>query len=212
MKLTELKCPNCQAELSLQENQIKSQIVYCPYCGTKIALDDEVKRYEYTHNININKETHIYDEAKIHQYTADKAKYSADAEKAKADAYEMKYVVILIIFLFLSLFVMEGNEKGYFDGVIQNITAAFDKEATISVPFDSSEIEKSSTVFTYYVNELKDAGFTNIKTHEVPDIVWGFTKAYSIDEISINGHTHFKTGNKFRPDTEIIVSYHVNAK
>ncbi len=170
MKFHQLRCPNCQADLSLQEEKVKSQIVYCPYCGTKMIFDDEVKRYEYTHNINIKKETHFFDETKIYNSLAKKAKYDADAEQSKSDAQLFKYAMLVVIVLFSLLFIMSGIEDGYFDGLMPNITSAFDKQATISVPFNSSEIENSTTNYTHYIKELSDAGFTNIKTHENPDI------------------------------------------
>ncbi len=212
MKIHELKCPNCQALLSLQEDKVRSQIVYCPYCGNKMVFDDEVKRYEYTHNINIKKETHVFDETKISQSLAEKAKYEAEAEKSKTDVHIFKFLAIFFAMWFIWFGCMLANDEGYFDGIIPSFLSSFDKHATIAVPFSSSELKNSTSNYTYYVNELNNAGFTNIKTHENPDIVWGFTKEGTIDTISINGHTSFKIGNKFRPDADIIVSYHVKSK
>ena len=44
MKLVDLKCPNCGAELTFEAS---SRAAYCSYCGAKLALDDEVMHVHY---------------------------------------------------------------------------------------------------------------------------------------------------------------------
>ena len=46
MKMICLKCPNCNANLEYNDNV---KVAKCGYCGTKIILDDGVKRMEYTY-------------------------------------------------------------------------------------------------------------------------------------------------------------------
>ncbi len=59
MKLIEIKCPNCNASLEVDADR---QFLFCQYCGTKIAVDDEVNRSETTYIIR--------DEAKIKEAEA----------------------------------------------------------------------------------------------------------------------------------------------
>ena len=43
MKLYQLKCPSCDAEIVLEENR---NTCYCSYCGAHLVFDDEIKRIE----------------------------------------------------------------------------------------------------------------------------------------------------------------------
>lgn len=59
MKLISLKCPECKADLNIEEGR---KTCYCQYCGAKILIDD-------------NSSTHTYrkiDEARIKEAEADK--------------------------------------------------------------------------------------------------------------------------------------------
>lgn len=44
MKLIELKCPNCGSILQVDSSQKEA---YCQFCGTKLAIDDEVQHFQY---------------------------------------------------------------------------------------------------------------------------------------------------------------------
>lgn len=60
MKLISLKCPECKADLNIEEGR---KMCYCQYCGTRILIDD-------------NSSTRTYrkiDEARIKEAEVDKA-------------------------------------------------------------------------------------------------------------------------------------------
>lgn len=44
VKLIEVKCPNCNASLNVDENK---KNVSCDYCGTNFVLDDNVVRVKH---------------------------------------------------------------------------------------------------------------------------------------------------------------------
>ena len=44
MKLIELKCPTCGSILQINSNQ---KVAFCQYCGTKLAVDDEVQHTQF---------------------------------------------------------------------------------------------------------------------------------------------------------------------
>lgn len=46
MNVYSIKCPECGAELDVNEGRSSC---FCSYCGTKILLDDSVERKEVTH-------------------------------------------------------------------------------------------------------------------------------------------------------------------
>ena len=56
---------------------------------------------------------------------------------------------------------------------------------------------------------FKKAGFNNIKTKILYDIVWGWTAEGEVEEISVNGRTDFNRGDVFAKDTDIIITYHM---
>ena len=87
MKLHVLKCPECNANIEIEEDR---SFCYCQYCGCKIPVDDEVM----TINKNINRNS-IYTKRYINE-----AEIIKERSKAKGD----KLVVILIVAIFLFSF------------------------------------------------------------------------------------------------------------
>ena len=59
------------------------------------------------------------------------------------------------------------------------------------------------------LSTFKDAGFTNIKTEILYDIVWGFTEEGAVESVSINGNENFKKGDIFLKDAPIVITYHM---
>ena len=65
--------------------------------------------------------------------------------------------------------------------------------------------------YTKVIQELKDAGFNNIKTLPMNDI--GIVQEFlgsvdKVDSISINGDTKFKKGQTFSRNAKIVIRYH----
>lgn len=59
------------------------------------------------------------------------------------------------------------------------------------------------------IQELKAAGFTNIKTEAIDDLIVGFlTKDGEIEEISIDGNKAFEEGDGFEKNAEVVITYH----
>ena len=61
-------------------------------------------------------------------------------------------------------------------------------------------------------NSLKNAGFTNIKTVILYDIVWGWTSEGEVDSVSIDGNDEFLKGAIFNKAAEVIITYHMLAE
>jgi hypothetical protein len=73
--------------------------------------------------------------------------------------------------------------------------------------------ESSSKFYTEYyrnvITQLQVAGFTNIETNALYDIVTGwFTDDGSVESVSVNGKTDFKAKSKFPADAKILITYH----
>lgn len=88
MKLVNLKCPECGAQLKVDPNR---EFVYCEYCGTKILLDKEEKI------------TRTIDEAAIRKAEAEE---KIEIQKTKSDQQTLKFLGILSLVLVILIFCM----------------------------------------------------------------------------------------------------------
>ena len=195
MKFTSLTCPNCNAPVKVENDR---KYAHCEHCGTPFAVDDEIKRSERTVNINKNKTYRKVDEARIHENDTFER---IEIERLKYEAKKEKSSNFIIIFMILSLFAILFFM--WFQGHYE------------STP-NSNEIKISASAENYkgrnyqeVVNELKAAGFSNIETVAVDDLITGWiTKENSISQISINGDFKFSSGKIFPKDAKVIISYH----
>ena len=82
-----------------------------------------------------------------------------------------------------------------------------DDDSRIAIPRASSEYEGKN--YKAVLDELNTAGFTNVKTAVMDDLVLGIlTKDGEVENVSIDGNKSFSRGTKFMPDVAIIVTYH----
>ena len=74
-------------------------------------------------------------------------------------------------------------------------------------PESSSDLEGEN--FEDVIAQLQDAGFTNVETEVIPDLIIGFlVKDGEVEEVSIDGETDFDPDTPFAPDAPVIVAYH----
>jgi hypothetical protein len=84
------------------------------------------------------------------------------------------------------------------------------REGEIGIPASSSSYQGRN--FENVISELQNAGFTNIKTEKLEDLITGWiTSDGSINKISVGGITDFVAGSGFQPNAEIIITYHTFA-
>lgn len=186
MKVKRLKCPECGANLDIEEGR---SFCFCQYCGCKIMLDDEKQEYTINKNININKNVH--------------KRYTNDAEVIKANNIEKEnkrswialivYFAILIgIPVVLSL-VMIINEN------------AARNEGKISAGFYRDLLDEDyKTVEAHF----KAAGFSNIELIDLNDSGIAFWNDGKVETISIGGDISFDSTDFYDPDTKVVISYH----
>lgn len=80
-------------------------------------------------------------------------------------------------------------------------------EGQVMVPDSASNLKYINYQET--VEKLRQAGFTNIKTEAVYDIVWGFTAEGTVASITIGEVSDFNRGDVFEKDTPVVVTYHM---
>lgn len=186
MKIVKLTCPDCGANIDADE-----KMIFCSYCGAKLFIDNEEM------NININKR----DEASIRENERKERVRLRELENEEnqkiREHKEWKWFwigwAVFMIISFGILFFMAEAEKP--------------NKNEIAIPMSSSEYEGDN--YQQVLNELKNAGFTNVQTAENPDLVVGWiTKDGEVERVSINGDYDFEEGDIFPKDAKVLISYH----
>ena len=108
------------------------------------------------------------------------------------------------------------EEKPTFD---EDTKYAYDKHIVIvyhSLKLSSAPItskEAKGTNYTDVVDKFKDAGFINVKTNIIYDIITGWvTDDGEVKSVTINGDEDFDTYGEYRPDAEVVITYHTYKK
>ena len=100
MKLISLKCPECDANLSIEEGRTQC---FCQYCGTKILLDDGGKTYTYR---KIDEARLKEAEIRLKELEIEEEEKRANRKKSK-----VKIVATIILGVVTLLFFMSGSEN-----------------------------------------------------------------------------------------------------
>ena len=116
MKVYELKCNNCGADLKVSEDR---KVIFCEYCGSKNLVDDSIIRSEVNHSGTI-----VYrDEAKLRELELKEAERIREENKRKAK-YHRWHIVLLVeaALAFIIGFVpMLTNRNGTIEDVMNGI-------------------------------------------------------------------------------------------
>lgn len=193
MQVKVLKCPECGANLEIEDGRTSC---FCQYCGCKIIIEDGKQEYTTNKNINLIKTIH-----KRYTDDADVIRAKADVIRAKNEGSEYKnglkiaFVVIVLGMILIALGI----------GIPSLIDAANKNEGKIKAGYYKDLIgEDYKTVEAHF----ESAGFTNIELIELNDAGIAFWKEGKVKTISVGGNTSFDTLDWFEPDTKVVISYH----
>lgn len=104
--------------------------------------------------------------------------------------------VIVFFVIFLNI-IFSGNST--------SIDSSDSKD--LSVPIASSEVATQN--YESVVQQFKDAGFTNIKTTKLEDLITGWlTEDGSVEKVTIDGKEDFESGEVYSKDIPIDITYH----
>ncbi len=85
--------------------------------------------------------------------------------------------------------------------------AAPDHTGQSQLPISSSEIK--GKMIDEVQKSFEDAGFTNVQTDKIDDLIFGWlTKDGEIEKVLVDNSDNFSKGSWIASDTEIIISYH----
>lgn len=215
VKFTSVKCPECGANLPIEEGREK---IFCSYCGTPIIMTDE-NEYTYRH----------IDEAEVKRAETEQLVHLKELEmEEKEDERKRKGIVIaysiaggLAIIGAISVALFESALGGgailvaAYIAMITNISQDNKKKKTrrvvspnevqITEAMESCEDEKYHAV----VSLFRSAGFNNVKTIALGDLNF-FTakKNGQVVTVSINGDDDFDEGDIFQRNANVIITYH----
>ena len=226
VQLITIKCPECGATLSIEEDREQA---FCTYCGAKVLIHNE-NEYVYRH----------IDEAGIKQAETDRLvrmKQMELAERKRADEQKAKSLKIKIALIMAALGgilivvgFLAGDASGDSDSGLYMITAvgffslfgaAFvglsmidnNKDESVDlgdkakVPSSISDYQKKN--YSAIEAMLIGAGFTNVKCVALNDLTVGFLKKPGlVDSITINGTEVTSGGKKFLKDAAVVITYH----
>lgn len=119
--------------------------------------------------------------------------------KDEENKYEWKKETFVV-------FILENEDYTHFD--VKSYLGKWevgDEEA--AVPASASDYKYNN--YQDVQKDLEDAGFTNITTEILYDIVWGWTEEGEVKSVSIDGRVDYDKGEVFKKDAPIVITYHM---
>lgn len=87
------------------------------------------------------------------------------------------------------------------------LAACGSRVETVRTPA-SNHLERGRN-YKEVIEDFEDKGFTNIKTEEIQDLVYGRSfRNGEVERISVGGDLNYDSGVEVPADTEVVISYH----
>ena len=219
IKMIPVKCPQCGADLTVEEGR---QSLYCQYCGAKVIVQNENEHIYHTIDDAAVKQAETDRIVKLKQMELAEKKESA---REKYKSFKIKLSIILGIIAIVCIgigFNVDDEDAGagfgvagMFAGLIliyswvldPNKEDNDDSDGMVKVPDSISDYEKKS--YVAIKSAFRSAGFTNVKCVPLNDLTTGLLKKPDwVESITINGRSITSGGRKFLPDASVVISYH----
>lgn len=119
--------------------------------------------------------------------------------KDEENKYEWKKETFVV-------FILENEDYTHFD--VKSYLGKWEVgEGEVAVPASASDYKYDN--YQDVQKDLEDAGFINITTEILYDIVWGWTEEGEVKSVSIDGRTDYDKGEVFKKDAPIVITYHM---
>ena len=206
--MTPAMCTQCGASVQVDPKQ---EAAICAYCGTPFIISKGISNYtvqtatvQHVDSINIVKTGAVesalnFADKQIARKAEEKKRIENEArlQREKTNAFLKKYWWALAAFagvLILIITIGALNESKVSAGKIR-------------VNLSLSELVGEN--YEDVVFDLKKAGFTNVETEVLDDLVTGWlTKDGEVEEVKIDGTTSFSSNSEFEAGVKIVVAYH----
>ncbi len=207
-------CTQCCAHL---ERDPESENFICGYCGTKFHFAKEASSYniqsatvEHVGSVNITQKSTL---ESVLNFVENQQKTKAEEERRKREEqrrieeedskkkfaflrknWPMLAICLMGIISFTMLFTMDSPPKD---------------ESTDSIRVNTSSEDLEGKNYEDVIANLKNAGFTNIQTEVMDDLITGWlTNDGEVEQVEIDGNKDFSSDSRYKSDVEIIVTYH----
>lgn len=157
MKIISMKCPQCQGNLDIKEDQM-GKFTTCPYCGTKFLLEEEKPNINQTFNI---KELHIGD-------TGRSSDYNRKTAPSAAAPLAVIFCIIGAVFIIFVPQILRSTSS--YDVYSDNGSTAESKETAASPfvtyrtkPESKAVIDFVEAAFKKPLSDIKKADYESIK-------------------------------------------------
>lgn len=193
IKMVLIKCPKCGANLEYEEGR---KILYCKYCGAKVAIDND---NEYTYNY------HTTDDAAVEKAKAERdiklrnieREERKEKEQEKSKRRALLLVFCMIAISYIALFIMHDSYSE------KEQTSVHNGEIQVNYNYNDLVGQPTDTV----VNRLEKLGFTNIETQEEDSLSYKIGKdSGDVTSIWADGSL-IESQGYFDRDTLFIVKY-----
>ena len=180
MKIISMKCPQCQGNLDIKEEQ-RGKFTTCPFCGTRFLLEEEQPNINQTINI---KEVHIGDTGKTSKNTK-AVNHSSIFTAFVATIIIITVFIIFIPMLFRQFEIIDITTKTQEAAMSVSYRTTPESEAVkdfVKTVFGKSETEVTSNEYAsikYLKIRRQPTGSISGKTSDTP---WLFTYAKEVVE------------------------------
>lgn len=189
MKLTTIKCPSCDGKVDIDIEGKKN--IFCPYCGTQIAIDTE--EVIITKNINIHNT--YTDDARIEEARLKDKENEREHREFKGVMIGLLiFLLVDFAFIFALGFYSDQKEK-------KSIEAGM-----LKIGISSSELKGKK--YQGIADQLESQGFTRVICIDLHDAGLFKNRNNTIESITVDGESSFSSDDYYYPDVKIVISYH----
>lgn len=200
IQMTPAICTQCGGSRMVDPNQ---DVTICEFCNTPFVISQAIEKYNIQQatvqqgdSIPIAKASPIQtfsDVADKRIHRSEQPEEKKKIEKSKERFKKWFPVFVLILWALFAIHVSIESGKYY--------------EGKITIGVYSSELVGEN--YEKVISTLEAAGFTNIETEVIDDLMIGSsTEDGAVEKVVIDGGDKFFARSVYEPDVRIIVSYH----
>jgi len=205
--------PQCCGKVEVDPSQEKA---VCDYCGTTFLIEKAIKEYnvqnariEHVDSVNIIKRGSVESAFSFVEKQLDKKQKQKEEEKRQQEEKEKEQKEKIIRFI-------KKHWKPLLAVLGAIVILIVIGSLSYTAPDHTGEMQLTDSSDNYkgknykaVMDALQTAGFTDVKTDVLDDLVTGWvTGDGSIEQVAINGDTDFTSNEWFPKDAKIIITYH----